>query len=492
MDVSVEQRYSEQTSGRSDMKLSEIQKFFVGQTIFVTGGTGFLGKLVIEKLLRDCNDLKKIYILVRTKKGKRESERFQEIFNAQCFSPLKEKYPNFLEKVALINGDLTKPDIGLSEESKQIITTEVTTIFHVAATVRFDEHLRLAAYINVRSVKDLLRMAKTMPQLKAIVHVSTAYSHCTRNEIKEEFYPPPITAENLLNVVDSLDDETITKITPILLKEWPNGYVFTKAVAESVIEDEGKDLPIGIVRPAIVTSSVKEPTMPAEPTYNAELVPVDFVINTAIAASWHVAKKKSEEGKSTVNIFNYVLSSWLILTWGKFFEICSTMKDAYPVSQAVWHFCFKLRPNPIMHELAIFFLHTIPAYIIDLVLICIGRKAIAVKGYKKVRKFLDVIAYFAKRNWDFGSQNTKNLLASMTPEDREIFGFEMGNEGLETYMANAMLGGRTYLLQDPPSTIPAARKKVFRLKIAHYILCTFLLYLLLKTLLFVFSFVYNL
>lgn len=60
-----------------------IQKFFEGQTIFVTGGTGFLGKLLIEKLLRSCYDLKKIYVLVRNKKGKTQKERFDEIFEAE-------------------------------------------------------------------------------------------------------------------------------------------------------------------------------------------------------------------------------------------------------------------------------------------------------------------------------------------------------------------------------------------------------------------------
>lgn len=34
-------------------------------------------------------------------------------------------------------------------------------------------------------------------------------------------------------------------------KEWPNIYVFTKAVAESVIKEEGKGLPVAVVRPSI-------------------------------------------------------------------------------------------------------------------------------------------------------------------------------------------------------------------------------------------------
>lgn len=62
---------------------SEIQEFYTNSTIFVTGATGFLGKLLIEKLLRTCSTLRKIYILVRPKKGKEITTRVQEIFDSQ-------------------------------------------------------------------------------------------------------------------------------------------------------------------------------------------------------------------------------------------------------------------------------------------------------------------------------------------------------------------------------------------------------------------------
>lgn len=43
--------------------------------------------------------------------------------------------------------------------------------------------------------------------LQGFVHVSTAYSHCPRNEIKEQYYPVPITANELKNMF-GLDDST--------------------------------------------------------------------------------------------------------------------------------------------------------------------------------------------------------------------------------------------------------------------------------------------
>lgn len=46
-----------------------IAEFYGGKNILITGATGFMGKVLVEKLLRDCGDVKCIYILVRMKRG---------------------------------------------------------------------------------------------------------------------------------------------------------------------------------------------------------------------------------------------------------------------------------------------------------------------------------------------------------------------------------------------------------------------------------------
>lgn len=37
---------------QSEAPLSEIQSFYNDMTIFLTGGTGFMGNLILEKLIR--------------------------------------------------------------------------------------------------------------------------------------------------------------------------------------------------------------------------------------------------------------------------------------------------------------------------------------------------------------------------------------------------------------------------------------------------------
>jgi fatty acyl-CoA reductase len=46
-----------------------IQNFYKDKVIFITGTTGFVGKVVLEKILRSLPDFKKIYVMVRPKKG---------------------------------------------------------------------------------------------------------------------------------------------------------------------------------------------------------------------------------------------------------------------------------------------------------------------------------------------------------------------------------------------------------------------------------------
>lgn len=56
-----------------------IPEFFADRHLFITGASGFMGKVLIEKLLRSCPGIEKIYVLIRQKKGKTGEERLKEI-----------------------------------------------------------------------------------------------------------------------------------------------------------------------------------------------------------------------------------------------------------------------------------------------------------------------------------------------------------------------------------------------------------------------------
>lgn len=71
-----------------------------------------------------------------------------------------------MAKLFMIEGNCCLPDLGLNQRDKQIIISDVNCIFHAAATVRFDERLRIAAYTNVRGTKEILNLAKQIKDLR--------------------------------------------------------------------------------------------------------------------------------------------------------------------------------------------------------------------------------------------------------------------------------------------------------------------------------------
>lgn len=56
-----------------------VSAFYVGRSVFVTGASGFMGKVLIEKLLRSCPEIREIFLLIRPKKGVSIDERLAKI-----------------------------------------------------------------------------------------------------------------------------------------------------------------------------------------------------------------------------------------------------------------------------------------------------------------------------------------------------------------------------------------------------------------------------
>ncbi len=88
-----------------------IKKFYEGKTLFLTGTTGYLAKVLLEKLLRTIPSIRRIYVLIRPKAGKSPMERFQsDILNSKVFDRARKEVSNWDEYVrnvvVPVEGDL--------------------------------------------------------------------------------------------------------------------------------------------------------------------------------------------------------------------------------------------------------------------------------------------------------------------------------------------------------------------------------------------------
>lgn len=62
-----------------DVTANNIGEFYRDANVFITGATGFVGKALLEKLLRSCDSVANIYILVRPKRGLAVEQRLKEM-----------------------------------------------------------------------------------------------------------------------------------------------------------------------------------------------------------------------------------------------------------------------------------------------------------------------------------------------------------------------------------------------------------------------------
>jgi fatty acyl-CoA reductase len=137
-----------------------IPQFYNNKSVFVTGGMGFLGKVIVEKLLRSCPGIEHIYLLARSKKGKSVSDRLDELINTPPFAGLRENNPKVFEKIVLIEGDVSEEKLGISEADQQRLCENVSIFIHSAATISFNEPLKIAVRTNLQSVGEILDLAK--------------------------------------------------------------------------------------------------------------------------------------------------------------------------------------------------------------------------------------------------------------------------------------------------------------------------------------------
>ena len=290
-----------------------------GKSILLTGGTGFLGTALAEKILRSLPDLGRLYLLIRASRDKGAASRFEnDVLGSAAFGGLREKLgegfePYVSEKVRVFEGDVHAPSLGLGREELLELSAEVDVVIHAAASVIFDAPLDAAVDSNVRGTLGLLELARGWEKLPLFLHISTAYVAGVRPGLAREEVPgdesPNGTAldpreevsrlEAVVREVDAASRERpllrrfesearnelgmvgeeeevagrVDQLRRAWMRErlveqgtqralslgWHDVYTFTKSLAERIVLREREEAPLVILRPAIIESSHSEP-----------------------------------------------------------------------------------------------------------------------------------------------------------------------------------------------------------------------------------------
>lgn len=312
--------------------------------LLVTGSTGFLAKVFVEKLLRSVDSIGGIHLLVRPRSdGASPRDRvMKEVLGSRVFDRLRASLGGRFaqlcdEKVFVVAGDLTRDRLGLSPAQYRELTQRITMVVNSAATVTFDERLDEAVELNTIGPGRLLRLAHDCGEVP-MMHVSTCYvCGVRRGVVVEDLSAPEPARESLPRLatgafdLDGLVRSLVGDAEEIRLRfgadteacrrelidagmrwarahGWNDTYTFTKWIGEQLlVRDRGRS-PLTIFRPAIIESSYEEPLpgwidglrmadpiiiaygrgklaeFPAREDIPIDFIPVDFVANAMIAA----------------------------------------------------------------------------------------------------------------------------------------------------------------------------------------------------------------
>ncbi|MBI3894753.1 MAG: SDR family oxidoreductase [Acidobacteria bacterium] len=298
-----------------------VRESLAGKHILLIGVTGFIGKVWLIHLLSDLPEVGRIYLLIRRQGPHTARSRFEKIVSEspafdELYNRHGERLPQFLsDRIEIIEGDVSKPGLGIEPEVQARLRRKLDLIVNSSGLTDFNPDLREALATNVDAVVHLLDFLRQSGQA-ALLHLSTCYVAGARDgRVSEKLTPhytparsatfdaeqewqalhelvqkteaqaeSPAVSEELRRLVieksahgkmlstSALENHVArhrsrwlrTHLTQAAIQRakelgWPNTYTFSKSLAESLIASRGSDLPVAVVRPSIVETSLQQP-----------------------------------------------------------------------------------------------------------------------------------------------------------------------------------------------------------------------------------------
>ncbi|KAF2897500.1 hypothetical protein ILUMI_08676 [Ignelater luminosus] len=261
------------------------------------------------------------------------------------------------------------------------------------------------------------------------------------------------------------------------MKNCPNTYTYSKALAEGIVSEEMNNLPICIMRPSIVVPIWKDPlpgwtdnlygptglliaagkgilrSMFCDPQGFADFVPADIVANAFICVAWYFLQNRD------VQIYNLTSTAEIRVTWGEIIDMGKKIaaKDM-PFNWVVWYPGGSIKTSRLLHEICAIFLHYIPAIFLDSLIVLTGNKPVLWKVHQKIRGGSELLEYYVHRKWEFSSDNGQATRKVFNENEKKIYPLDKTGLDIYNYFYNATHGARLYLLKESDETLPTARR----------------------------------
>ena len=214
----------------------------------------------------------------------------------------------------IVQGDISHPQLGLTEADLQLVRSNTTRILHLAAIYDLAVARDLALRVNVEGTRNLNVLAQTLPKLRQYHHISTCY-------------------------VAGKREGRILETELHHSAGFRNFYEESKYLAELEVENLKSKLPVTIHRPAVVCGdSQTGETAKYDGVYylihyllrwpsvlslfnignhdvSLNLVPVDFVVNSIATLAFdervvgQTLQHADPEPLTTNQLFNAIAKS---------------------------------------------------------------------------------------------------------------------------------------------------------------------------------------